>query len=104
MYHDAGAEKNIADDLKKASDELKKENKAKAKPNQKKAAGKMKAMAKRWRKACREERRNRWKKTKMLRQVLDNLLAFIAGICDGTIQGSQKRFSAFNKTSNCNRT
>jgi cell division GTPase FtsZ len=33
---------------------------------------------------------------KMLRQVLDNLaFFFIAGICDGTIQGSQKRFSGF---------
>jgi hypothetical protein len=41
---------------------------------------------------------------KMLRQVLDNLLAFsLSQEYDGTIQGSQKRFSG-NKTSNCNRT
>jgi hypothetical protein len=41
---------------------------------------------------------------KMLRQVLDNLLAFsLSGICDGTIQGSQKG-SVSIKTSNCNRT
>jgi phage protein D len=48
-----------------------KENKAKAKESEK-AAGKMKAMAKKMEEGLQGRRRNRWKKTKMLRQVLDN--------------------------------
>jgi hypothetical protein len=43
-----------------------------------------------------------WKTETLERQVLDNLLhAFLSQEYDGTIQGSQKRFSGF-KTSNCN--
>jgi hypothetical protein len=75
--NDAGAEKSIADDLKKASDELQKENKVKAKPNQKKAAGKMKAMAKKMEEGLQgSEKEQMEEDVKMLRQVLDNLLAF----------------------------
>lgn len=74
---DPGAEKSIADDLKKASDELQKENKAKAKPNQKKAAGKMKAMAKKMEEGLQgSEKELMEEDVKMLRQILDNLLAF----------------------------
>jgi hypothetical protein len=64
----------------------------------------MKAMARRWRKACREAKEQMEEDVKMLRQVLDFSFFFIAGICDGTIQGSQRGSPAFNKTSNCNRT
>ncbi|WP_029596686.1 glutamyl-tRNA synthetase [Flavobacterium sp. ACAM 123] len=74
---DPGVEKSIADDLKKASDELQKENKAKAKPNQKKAAGKMKAMAKKMEEGLEgSEKEQMEEDVKMLRQILDNLLAF----------------------------
>jgi hypothetical protein len=74
---DPGVEKSIADDLKKASDELQKENKAKAKPNQKKAAGKMKAMAKKMEEGLQgSEKELMEEDVKMLRQILDNLLAF----------------------------
>jgi hypothetical protein len=65
----------------------------------------MKAMAKKMEEGLQEAKEQMEEDVKMLRQVLDNLLAFsLSGICDGTIQRSQKRFSAFNKTSNYNRT
>lgn len=75
--NDPGAEKSIADDLEKAIDELQNENKAKAKPNQKKAAGKMKAMAKKMEEGLQGSDKEQMEEdVKMLRQILDNLLAF----------------------------
>ncbi|PKH67214.1 hypothetical protein CXF59_12740 [Flavobacterium sp. ALD4] len=75
--NDPGVEKSIVDDLKKASDELQNENKAKAKPSQKKAAGKMKAMAKKMEEGLQGSKKDQMEEdVKMLRQILDNLLAF----------------------------
>ncbi|NGY36707.1 hypothetical protein FQU23_004180 [Flavobacterium sp. XN-5] len=74
---DAATEKSIVDDLKKASDELQKENKGKAKPNQKKAADKMKKMAKMMEESLAgSEKEQMEEDVKMLRQILDNLLAY----------------------------
>ena len=74
---DAAEEKSIADDLKKATDELDKENKVKAKPIQKKAASKMKSMAMKMSQGLDgSEKEQMQEDVKMLRQVLDNLLAF----------------------------
>jgi cell division GTPase FtsZ len=57
----------------------------------------MKAMAKKMEEGLQgSEKEQMEEDVKMLRQVLDNFsFFFIAGICDGTIQGSQKRFSGF---------
>ncbi|TDE04885.1 DUF4175 family protein [Flavobacterium hiemivividum] len=74
---DAATEKSVVDDLKKASDELQKENKAKAKPSQKKAADKMKKMAKMMADSLEgSEKEQMEEDVKMLRQILDNLLAY----------------------------
>ena len=70
-------EKNIDDDLKKASDELKNNNTSKAKPNQKNAAKKMKSMSLKMEQGMEgAEMQQMEEDVKMLRQVLDNLLAF----------------------------
>ncbi|WP_278034459.1 hypothetical protein [Flavobacterium nitratireducens] len=70
-------EKNINDDLNKASDELKNNNTSKAKPNQKKAAKKMKSMSLKMEQGMEgAEMEQMEEDVKMLRQVLDNLLAF----------------------------
>ena len=70
-------EKNIDDDLKKASDELKNNNTSKAKPNQKNAAQKMKSMSLKMEQGMEgAEMQQMEEDVKMLRQVLDNLLAF----------------------------
>ncbi len=70
-------EKNIDEDLKKASDELKNNNTSKAKPNQKNAAKKMKSMSMKMEQGMEgAEMEQMEEDAKMLRQVLDNLLAF----------------------------
>lgn len=74
---DAEKEKSIDEDLKKASDELQKENKSKAKPKQKSAAKKMKEMSTKIAEAMESgEMEELEEDIKMLRQILDNLLAF----------------------------
>ncbi|MFT7334519.1 MAG: hypothetical protein ACI9M1_000402 [Porticoccaceae bacterium] len=74
---DSAEEKSIEDDLKKASEELKEDNKAKAKVKQKAAASKMKAMAMKMKESMEgSEKEQMQEDVKMLRQVLDNLLAF----------------------------
>lgn len=69
--------KNIDEDLKKASEELQKQNQAKAKPKQKDAAKKMMemggSMAQSMAGAGKEQMEE---DVKMLRQILDNLLAY----------------------------
>jgi hypothetical protein len=51
----------------------------------------MKAMAKKMEEGLQEAKEQMEEDVKMLRQVLDNLLAFsLSGICDGTIQRSQR--------------
>jgi hypothetical protein len=70
-------EKNIDDDLKKASEELQKNSKEKAKPKQKSAAKKMKQMAQKMEESMESgETEQLEEDVAMLRQILDNLLAF----------------------------
>ena len=74
---DAEKEKSIDEDLKKASDELLKDKKDKAKPKQKSAAKKMKEMGGQITESMEGgEMEQLEENVKMLRQILDNLLAF----------------------------
>ncbi len=75
--NDMDQQKSIDDDLKKASDELQKDNKANAKPKQKSASKKMKQMAQKMEQSMDQgEMEELQEDITMLRQVLDNLLAF----------------------------
>lgn len=77
LPNDAAKEKSIDEDLKKASEELKKDKKEKAKPNQKSAAKKMKEMAMKMAQSLEgNEKEELEEDVAMLRQILDNLLAF----------------------------
>lgn len=70
-------EKSIEDDLKKASEQLQKNDKSKAKPKQKSAAQKMKEMGNNMMEMMGGgEMEQMEEDVKMLRQILDNLLAF----------------------------
>ena len=74
---DAAKEKDIDEDLKKAVDELQKKNEDKAKPKQKNAAKNMKSMSKKMTDSLESgEMEQLDEDVKMLRQILDNLLAF----------------------------
>lgn len=74
---DKESEKSIDEDLKKASEELQKSNKDKAKPKQKSASKKMKQMAQKIEQSMEEgEMEQLEEDVVMLRQILDNLLAF----------------------------
>ena len=77
ISNDSDKEKSIKEDLNKASSELQKENKAKAKPSQKSASKKMKEMSKAMEQSLEESDKDQIEEdVKMLRQILDNLLAF----------------------------
>ena len=77
LPEDAEKEKSIDEDLKKASDELQKDKKDKAKPKQKSAAKKMKEMGGQITESMEGgEMEQLEEDVKMLRQILDNLLAF----------------------------
>lgn len=77
LPNDAQKEKNIDEDLKKASDELQKDNKPKAKPKQKSAAKQMKEMSQKMGESMAGgEMEQMEEDVKILRQILDNLLAF----------------------------
>ena len=70
-------EKSIDEDLKKASDELKKESKAAAKPKQKSASKKMKQMSEDMKSNMEADEQEQLEEdVAMLRQILDNLLAY----------------------------
>jgi len=70
-------EEHISDDLKKALDELKKNKISKAKPNQKNASKKMKKMSQKMSDSIEQSGMEQLEEdVKMLRQVIDNLLAF----------------------------
>lgn len=70
-------EKSIDEDLKKASDELKKDSKAGAKPKQKNASKKMKEMSEDMKSEMEGgESEQMEEDVAMLRQILDNLLAY----------------------------
>lgn len=74
---DASKEKDVKDDLKKASEELSKKNASSAKPKQKSAAKKMKSMAEKMDSSMEGgEQEQLEEDVAMLRQVLDNLLAY----------------------------
>ena len=73
----APKEKSIDDDLKKASDELKKQSKEGAKPKQKSASKKMKQMSQDMQMDMEGGESNQMEEdVAMLRQILDNLLAY----------------------------
>ncbi|HEX8016505.1 MAG TPA: hypothetical protein VF465_14845, partial [Flavobacterium sp.] len=74
---DASKEKDVKDDLQKASEELNKKNSSSAKPKQKSAAKKMKSMAQQMDSSMEGgEQEQLEEDVAMLRQILDNLLAY----------------------------
>jgi len=74
---DAEKENSINDDLKKATDELQKQNQSKAKPKQKSASKKMKEMSGDLTEGMADAEMDQLEEdVKMLRQILDNLLAY----------------------------
>lgn len=75
--NDASKEKEVKNDLQKASEELSKKNSASAKPKQKSAAKKMKSMAEQMDAGMEGgEQEQMEEDVAMLRQILDNLLAY----------------------------
>ena len=75
--NDKNEQEEINKDLEKASEELKKENQTKAKPKQKSAANKMKEMGQKMASAMAAgDKQEMEEDVKLLRQILDNLLAF----------------------------
>jgi hypothetical protein len=98
--NDATQEKSIDEDLKKASDELKKENKVSAKSKQKSASKKMKQMSQKMEQEMAGGAMEQLEEdVVMLRQVLDNLLAFSFSQEDlmGKFKGYKIGSPAFNK-------
>lgn len=74
---DAEKQKSIDEDMKKASEELQKDKKDKAKPKQKSAAQKMKQMSAKMQEGMQQDEMEQMDEdVKMLRQILDNLLAY----------------------------
>lgn len=74
---DVEKQKSIDEDLEKAAEELQKQNKPKAKPKQKSAAQKMKQMSMKMEQSMEGAQMEQMEEdVKMLRQILDNLLAF----------------------------
>lgn len=100
---DAEKEKSIDEDQKKASEELQKEqkdSKDKAKPKQKSAAKKMKEMSQQMAESMDGgEMEQLEEDVKMLRQILDNLLAFSFSQEDlmGQFKGLKRGSPSFNK-------
>ena len=97
---DAEKEKSIDDDLKKATEELQKENKGKAKPKQKSAAKQMKEMSMKMGQSMEgAEMEQMEEDVKMLRQILDNLLAFSFSQEDlmGEFKNLKRVSPSFNK-------
>lgn len=97
---DEQTEKSIDEDLKKASDELQKDKKDKAKPKQKSASQKMKKMSGAMMEAMEGgEMEQLEEDVKMLRQILDNLLAYSFSQEDllKQFRGIKKGSLSFNK-------
>nr|WP_294935114.1 DUF4175 family protein [uncultured Flavobacterium sp.] len=75
--NDKQEQQSVDEDLKKASEELQKQNQSKAKPKQKSAAQKMQQMSQKMKDSMEMgEMEQMEEDVKMLRQILDNLLAF----------------------------
>ena len=100
---DKNEEKSVEEDMQKASEELKKpskDNKQKAKPKQKSAAQKMKQMGGQMMEMMGGgEMEQMEEDVKMLRQILDNLLAYSFAQEDvmGKFKGSTTHSSSFSK-------
>jgi hypothetical protein len=97
---DPEKEKSIDEDLKKASEELQKDSKASAKPKQKSASKKMKEMSAQMQEELSAgEKEQMEEDVAMLRQILDNLLAFSFSQEDlmGQFRNIKKGAPAFNK-------
>ena len=93
-------EKSIDDDLKKATDELKKSNTNKAKPKQKSASKKMKEISMKMQESMESSEMEQMEEdVKMLRQILDNLLAFSLSQEDvmGQFKNLKSGSPSFNK-------
>ncbi|MFZ4105174.1 DUF4175 family protein [Flavobacterium sp.] len=96
----APKEKSIDEDLKKASDELKKDSKAGAKPKQKSASKKMEQMSQEMQSEMEMgEQEQMEEDVAMLRQILDNLLAysFSQESVMGQFKGLKRGSPSFNK-------
>lgn len=75
--NDKNVQEDVKEDMKKASDDLQKQNQQKAKPKQKAAASKMKQMSQKMTQSMMSgEMEQMQEDAKLLRQILDNLLAF----------------------------
>ena len=93
-------EKSIDEDLKKASDQLKKKSKEGAKPKQKSASKKMKQMSQDMQSSMEMgEQEQMEEDVAMLRQILDNLLAysFSQESVMGQFKGLKRGSPSFNK-------
>ena len=97
---EAEKEKSIEEDLKKATDELQKQNQSKAKPKQKSASKKMKEMSGDMKEGMADAEMDQLEEdVKMLRQILDNLLAYSFSQEDlmKHFKGLKRGSPAFNK-------
>ncbi|WP_203228638.1 DUF4175 family protein [Flavobacterium sp. LMO8] len=75
--NDKNEQEDVKKDMEKASEELLKQNQQKAKPKQKSAAAKMKQMSQKMAQSMQSgEMEQMQEDAKLLRQILDNLLAF----------------------------
>lgn len=75
--NDKNEQEDVKKDMEKASEELQKQNQQKAKPKQKSAAAKMKQMSQKMSQSMQSgEMEQMQEDAKLLRQILDNLLAF----------------------------
>lgn len=75
--NDKNEQEDVKKDLEKASEELQKQNQQKAKPKQKSAAAKMKQMSQKMSQSMQSgDMEQMQEDAKLLRQILDNLLAF----------------------------
>ncbi|MGX7667894.1 DUF4175 family protein [Flavobacterium pedocola] len=93
-------QENIKEDLQKASEELQKQNQQKAKPKQKSAAQKMQQMSQKMKQSMQMDGMEQMDEdVKMLRQILDNLLAFSFSQEDlmKNFKSQSSRTIAFNK-------
>ncbi len=97
---DKAEEENIEQDMEKAKDELQKENKDAAKPKQKSAGKKMKKMGgEMMQMMMSSEMEMMEEDIKMLRQILDNLLAYSFSQEDvmGQFKNTNSRSASFSK-------
>lgn len=98
--NDKNEQEDVKKDLEKASEELQKQNQQKAKPKQKSAAAKMKQMSQKMAQSMQSgDMEQMQEDAKLLRQILDNLLAFSFDeeTLIKTTNATQTRSLQFNK-------